>query len=76
MSEPRTDALMAKLHDQLAALKRGIPMQEPFEQMEELARQLERDLEAANRRADARAREACTLEGRTGCSFRRLGTDD
>lgn len=34
-----------------------------------LAHQLEHELGAANRRADARAREACTSEKRTTCSF-------
>lgn len=34
-----------------------------------LAHQLEHELDAANRRADARAREACTSEKRTTCSF-------
>ena len=40
---------------------------------ESVVTSLKARLESATRRADARAREACTFEGRTGCSFRRKG---
>ena len=37
---------------------------------------LEREVDSEHRRAEARAREACTYEGRTGCSFARSEIGD
>jgi hypothetical protein len=64
---PRTDALMRSLHDQAMARKDGAPMQEPFEQMEELCRSLESSLSEVQRERDSarsmhdQAEKACAL---------------
>lgn len=80
-SAPKTQALMVDLIDRpekaAAKVKGEVPQLQAgiialFEALTECgthAASLERALGAANRRADARAREACTFEKRTACSF-------
>lgn len=66
-STPRTDALLEANPDKAA---QGATTRE-YGMLINHARQLERELAAMTMDRDARAREACTLEGRTGCSYAR-----
>lgn len=76
---PRTDAVLerwgkisgatAAAFDDTITLARQLERESEHRWRE--LRQRERALEQAIRDRDARAREACTAEGRTGCSFAR-----
>ena len=60
---PRTDAVAPTLN------LSHQDMRSTAWSLRDLCRELERELAAMTRDRDARAREACTLEGRTGCSY-------